>query len=192
MTAEDELRAALGSLASALDALAVPWAIGGSYASSVHGEPRATNDLDLVASLRAPHVQPFVAALGADFYADTSSIREAIAARDSFNVIDERSFLKVDVFVPASGAMGEGQLLRRRRYPMTEAGPNVYVLGPEDTVLQKLRWFDIGGRVSDRQWRDLVGVIRLGGELDVSYMRALAAGAALSDLLERALTEGGR
>jgi hypothetical protein len=137
VTAEDELRGALGSLANALDALSVPWAIGGSYASSVHGEPRATNDLDLVASLRASHVQPFVAALGADFYTDATSIREAIAIRDSFNVIDERSFLKIDVFVPAAGAMGEGQLLRRRRCAMSESGPNVYVLGPEDTVLQR-------------------------------------------------------
>ena len=192
MNAEEELRASLDCLGRALDGLSVPWAIGGSYASTVHGEPRATNDIDVVASLRLPHVHAFVAALGSDFYCDAQSIREAIAARDSFNIIDERSFLKIDIFIPRAGSIGEGQLLRRRRYAMSDSGPTVFVLGPEDTILQKLHWFEMGGRVSDRQWRDVLGVVRLGGELDLAYMHEVAGEAGLTELLKRSLAEGGR
>jgi hypothetical protein len=192
MTAEQELHASLERLGHAFDVLPVQWAIGGSFASTVHGEPRATNDLDVVANLRMPHVTPFIASLGGEFYADEPTIREAVTARSSFNIIDERSFLKIDVFVPPAGPLGEGQLTRRRVYSLSESGPSVFVLGPEDTVLQKLRWFAQGGSVSDRQWRDILGVVRLGGELDVNYMREVAATGNLTELLNRALREGGR
>jgi hypothetical protein len=111
----------------------------------------------------------------------------AIAARESFNIIDERNFLKVDVFIPPPGALGEGQLDRRRSYDLSETGPSVFVLSAEDTVLQKLRWFELGGRASERQWRDLLAVLRLSVELDVAYMRAVAAQGALRELLEEAL-----
>jgi hypothetical protein len=189
MTAESELRDALEHIGKALDGLQIPWAIGGSFASTVHGEPRATNDIDIVANLRAPHTAAFVRALSGAFYVDEQSIRQAIAERDSFNVIDERSFLKVDIFIPAPGPLGEGQLDRRRAYRMSENGPQVFVLGPEDTALQKLRWFELGGRVSDRQWRDILGVIRLGGELDLEYMQRVAEAGELTASLDRALAE---
>jgi hypothetical protein len=191
-TAEEELRATLERVGQCFDQLNVPWAIGGSFASTVYGEPRATNDVDIIAELRPAHVAPFVASLGADFYADATMMREAIAARDSFNIIDERSFLKVDVFVPRPGPLGEGQLARRRSYALSAAGPTVFVLGPEDTVLQKLRWFELSGRTSDRQWRDIVGVVRLGGDLDIGYLREVADASSLSESLARALAEGGR
>jgi hypothetical protein len=192
MSAEQELRATLERVAQAFDGVHVAWAVGGSFASTVHGEPRASNDLDVIANLRLAHVSEFVRALGSDFYADEVAIREAVAKRDSFNVIDERSFLKIDVFVPPAGPLGEGQLARRRTFSLSGAGSAVFVLGPEDTVLQKLRWYDLGGRTSDRQWRDILGVIRLGGELDLSYLREVAESGNLTELLDRALAEGGR
>ena len=123
MTVEQELRASLDSISRAFDQLRVAWAIGGSFASTVYGEPRATNDIDVVANLRDLHVTEFIEALGSDFYADEPSIRAAIHERDSFNLIDERSFLKLDVFVPPPGPMGEGQLSRRRQYSIAETGP---------------------------------------------------------------------
>jgi hypothetical protein len=192
MSAEEELRATLERVAQAFDGLRVVWAVGGSFASTVHGEPRASNDLDVIANLRLAHVSAFVSALGSEFYADEVAIREAVAKRDSFNVIDERSFLKIDVFVPGEGPLGEGQLVRRRALSLSDAGPAVFVLGAEDTVLQKLRWYDLGGRTSDRQWRDILGVIRLGGELDLDYLREVARAGKLTHLLDRALAEGGR
>lgn len=187
MAVDQELSATLARVAAAFETVAVPWAIGGSFASTLYGEPRATNDIDVIANLRLPHVTAFATALGLDFYADKEMMREAISGRDSFNVIDERSFLKVDVFVPAPGPLGEGQLVRRRPFALSDAGPNVFVLGPEDTILQKLRWFELTGRSSERQWRDVLSVIRLGGALDLGYAREVAKDANLLELLEAAL-----
>jgi hypothetical protein len=187
MSFEEELRATLIQVGDALEAVGAEWAIGGSFASTVHGEPRATNDVDFIATLGLAEVVPFVRALGSLFYADEQMIRAAVRARDSFNIIDERSFLKVDVFVPSAGPLGYGQLARRRPYALTEDGPEVFVLGPEDTILQKLRWYDLGGRSSDRQWRDIAGVIRVSRQLDLSYLRDVAKLGGLSELLESAL-----
>lgn len=187
MSFEEELRATLIHVGDALEAVGAEWAIGGSFASTVHGEPRATNDVDFVATLGLAEVVPFVRALGSAFYADEQMIREAVRTRDCFNVIDERSFLKVDVFVPSAGPLGYGQLARRRPYALTEDGAEVFVLGPEDTILQKLRWYDLGGRSSDRQWRDIAGVIRVSRQLDLSYVRDVAKLGGLSELLESAL-----
>jgi len=128
MSFEEELRATLIHVGDALEAVGAEWAIGGSFASTVHGEPRATNDVDFVATLGLAEVVPFVRALGSLFYADEQMIRAAVRARDSFNIIDERSFLKVDVFVPSAGPLGYGQLARRRPYALTEDGPEVFVL----------------------------------------------------------------
>lgn len=187
MSFEDELRATLIHVGDALEAIGAEWAIGGSFASTVHGEPRATNDVDFIATLGLAEVVPFVRALGSSFYADEQAIREAVRTQDSFNIIDERSYLKVDVFVPSSGPLGYGQLARRRPYALTEHGPEVFVLGPEDTILQKLRWYEIGGRSSERQWRDIAGVIRVSRQLDLPYLREVATQGGLSELLESAL-----
>lgn len=122
--------------------------------------------------------------LGDDFYCSEDAAVEAVRRHDSFNVIDQRSFLKVDVFVPPPGPLGDGQLARRREVALAGAAC-VPVLGPEDVVLQKLRWFRLGGESSERQWRDLVEVLRAGA-LDDAYMDEVAAAIGLGALLERA------
>lgn len=184
MTEPDELRRTLETLREALEALGVEWAIGGSLASAAYGEPRATNDVDIVAILDARSARALTERLGDDFYADAEMALEATRRKARFNVIDERSFIKVDLFVPSPGAMGEGQVARRRRL---ELMPGLFlpVLGPEDVVLQKLRWFEMSGRNSDRQWRDVVLVLQA-QDLDVEYLRSTAASAGLGALLDMA------
>jgi len=185
----DDVLRTIERVARALDGAGVDWAICGSIASSVHGEPRSTNDIDFVARLRREHVAGLLAALGTGFYADEHAIGEAIDRRSSFNVIDDETMVKADVFVPGPGALGEDQLVRRARVAVT-TDLEVPVIGAEDTVLQKLRWFELGGRGSDRQWRDLVAVLRLGEDrLDLDYMRRVAGGAGLLELLEKAVAD---
>lgn len=68
--------------------------------------------------------------------------------------------------------------------------PPVFVLGPEDTILQKLRWYELGGRTSDRQWRDIVSVLRYSrGTLDGGYLEAVAKAASLDELLTKAFVD---
>lgn len=187
MTDPSELVVALTALSIALDSLPVTWAIGGSLASAAHGEPRATNDVDVIAPLTESNAPTLCERLGADFYADADMAREAARNHGSFNVLDQRSFLKIDIFVPREGPLGLGQLQRRRFIEILPGLAPVPILGAEDVVLQKLRWYQMGDEVSDRQWRDLVSVLRhCRSTLDEAYLDAVASATGLASLLERA------
>jgi len=81
----------------------VIWYVGGSVASTVHGQFRATNDIDLVAEPRAEHAPEIQSELGADHYVDVESIVDACRRRSSFNLVHFGTGLKIDVFdVPDS------------------------------------------------------------------------------------------
>ncbi len=188
MTEIEELRAVLAAIGRAFDALGVDWAVGGSLASAAYGEPRATNDVDVIALLDEAQARRLGDLLGETFYWSEEAAVEAVERHDSFNVIDQRSFLKVDVFVPPPGPLGDGQLRRRRTLALME-GIAVPVLAPEDVVLQKLRWYRLGGGVSDRQWRDLVEVLRSHDGLDDAYLDEVAAATDMEALLARARTD---
>lgn len=192
MTDPGELGRTLQALADAFAAVGVTWAIGGSVASAAYGEPRSTNDVDVIALLDEPGARSFTRQLGPDFYADADMAADAARTRTSFNVIDTRGFIKVDVFCPPPGPLGAGQLDRRRFLEIAAGVPAVPVLGAEDVVLQKLRWFALTGETSDRQWRDVVGILRaLGSDVDQGYLESVELGS-LRPLLDRARDEAKR
>lgn len=174
-----------------LEDLGVPYAIGGSLASSVHGVLRASFDADIVADLRLTHVPPLCRALEGDFYLDEGRIRDAIVSSASFNLIELRSMFKIDVFVAGGKRFEKTQLERAVTQtiwpdPLIEAR----VSSKEDTVLAKLDWFRRGGEVSERQWADVLGIMRVQtGRLDREYLQRSATEMALSDLLSRAFFE---
>lgn len=190
MTDPDEIGRAVSGVADLLNAMAVPWAVGGSVASSAHGDPRATNDVDLIAVLSEAQARELVGRLGESYYADADAAADAVRRRSSFNIIDKRSFIKLGVFVPGRGPLGAGQLDRRRELDVLPGARKIPVLGPEDVVLQKLSWYRMGGAVSDRQWRDIVSVLRLARVgLDDLYLDEVAHAEDLTALLLRARTD---
>lgn len=178
----------------ALDALSVPYAIGGSLASAVHGVMRATMDADLVADLYLEHTEPLVRALGDAFYADVEMIRDAVRRRSSFNLIHLETMFKVDVFVAKPRAFDRSQLARRQLHMLSEdPARHAYVTSAEDIVLAKLEWYRKGGEVAERQWRDVLGVLKVQGDrFDRDYMRRMAVELSVTDLLERAFEEAER
>ncbi len=172
-----------------LDTLGVPYAIGGSLATVFHGIPRTTIDADLVADLQPEHISPFVRALRDEFHVDPLVIVDAMQRRSSFNLIHKRSMFKVDIFLPKERAFDQMQLERRgREVVLDNPERTAWVTSAEDIILAKLEWFLMGGKVSERQWRDVLGVMKTQGALlDEDHLRYWATELGVSELLENAL-----
>jgi hypothetical protein len=183
-----DLEAAVGPVASVLEQLGVEYYLAGSVVSSLFGVARATADVDVVAAVRREHARPLVEALGEAYYADEDMIVDAVARRSMFNVIHLATMLKVDVYIAAS-PFDRSALSRRQRDTIVVDDParDFAIASPEDVVLHKLRWFRDGGEVSDRQWGDILGVLRVQRALDLAFMREWAVTLGILDLLERAL-----
>jgi hypothetical protein len=180
-------------VAATFERLGITYLVGGSLASSLHGIPRATQDVDLVASIGQPHVPDLVAAFRETFYFDEAAMREAIAQRTSFNLIHLRTLFKVDIFVAKDDAASREQMQRRQHFAVgEEPRRDLVVASPEDIVAHKLYWFSLGDEVSERQWTDAVGVLKVGGDrLDLPYLRRVAALLGVERLLRRACDEAG-
>jgi hypothetical protein len=177
----------------AFDALRIPYFLAGSMASSVHGIYRATADADFVAAVRPHHAEPLAQLLQPAFYADAPAIRAACEAGRSFNVIHLDTMLKVDVFVLRPDPFFLSQMRRRLLLPTTpDQQTALYVATPEDTILAKLDWYREGGGISDRQWNDILGVLKVQGEtLDSAYLDEWARILKVADLLHRARKDAG-
>lgn len=192
MTPQDPeaLRVAL-LVVEALDRLELPYHLGGSYASSIHGIPRQSHDVDLVVDLDTQRVSQLAARLERDFYLDTESIYDAVARRSSFNLVHFATGIKVDVFVKAAGPFDQAEFARQQLMALvSDPRREIFVKSPEDTLLRKLLWYRAGGEVSDRQWTDVLGIIKIqGGRLDLPYLRLWSHRLGVDDLLARALSE---
>lgn len=185
-----DLETAVAPVAAALEGLNVDYYLAGSVISSLFGVARATADVDIVAALRREHARPLVQALGDLYYADEDMALDAISRRSMFNVIHLATMLKVDVYI-AGSAFDRSAISRRQRDTIVADEParEFSIASAEDVVLHKLRWFRDGGEVSDRQWGDILGVMRVQRALDVEFMRLWAADLGVADLLERAMAE---
>lgn len=174
-----------------LEKLGVPYLIGGSLASTLYGMVRTTQDSDIIAEMHPEHARPFVESLQNEFFIDEEMITESIQRNSSFNIIHRDTMFKVDVFIPRQRPFQQSQIARAQRQIFDlESEISANFASAEDTVLSKLEWYRMGGEVSDRQWRDILGVLKTGaGELDLDYMQKWAKELNVSDLLERALKE---
>jgi hypothetical protein len=189
-TFEDVVEIAL-RVAEALEKVGARYFVGGSLASSIDGEPRATNDIDFVIDIGVGKVREFIDLLGADFEVDSDMLRDAILHGRSANVFYLPLVLKIDFFGHAHGPYDESEFSRSRPV-VVRTDRTLMVKSPEDTILRKMLWFREGGEVSDRQWRDILGVLRAQqGSLDLSYLRDWAVRLALTDLLDRAAAQIG-
>ena len=153
---------------------------------------RATQYIDIVVVLWGKDVAGFVARFESSFYVDRDMVMDAIRRRASFNISHLATMYKVDVFIADRSDLVREELDRRLAIELGEPPRRVWVCSAEDIVLQKLDWYEQGNRISDRQWTDVIGVMKVQGrELDLAYLRKWADTKGLRELLEKALREAG-
>ena len=185
-----EILDALSPGVEALDALGVSYFVVGSVASSALGVPRSTLDADIVADLPGKKIDALFAALERDYYLDRDAMVDAVRRRSMFNAIHLGTMLKVDVYIVTSRPFDVESFARRRPGTLHVADRPYVLATPEDTILHKREWYRIGGGVSDRQWGDVVGVLKVQiGALDLQYLNAWAVRLGVEDLLARATAE---
>ena len=189
---ETDLVAALRPVAEAFDALGVRYFLAGSVASSAHGVARASLDADVVAELDPSKVDRLAHQLEGAYYVSVDQMRTAAADRRSFNLIHLATMFKIDVFVSKGRPFDRSAAERARRHAIGERSDcQFFVASAEDTILAKLEWFRLGGETSERQWWDIVGVLRVGAGTDRAYLRRWAEALGVSDLLDRAWSDAG-
>ena len=178
----------------AFEQLGIPYYLGGSVASSVYGLARATLDVDLVADIAVDQVSSLVGLWRPAYYLDEQMIRDALVNCSCFNLIHLDTMMKVDVFIPRQDPYHRAARARKRRDRLVEEDPDsvVYLCSPEDIILSKLHWYEMGGRVSERQWLDILGVLKVQGDaLDREYLITWSKVVGVFDLLEQAFSEAG-
>jgi len=175
------------------EAARIPYVLAGSMASMAHGEIRGTLDVDFATLMRKNHIEGFIRAATDGFRFDSEWIALAVAQQRMFQMMHATSVIKVDVYVRPDEGLYASEIRRGQRMHLgTGAQDFVVVASPEDTILQKLRWYREGGGVSDRQWRDICGVLKAkSGELDGVYMATWARELDLEELLEKARVNSG-
>lgn len=173
-------------VAAAIEDAGGAYFVGGSIASSIHGEPRSTNDIDFVVELPLGRLEEFRRRLGPDFEVDLDMLRDALRSSSSANAFHLPTVTKIDFF--GRGYDGyDAMEFSRRRPVVTASGAPLIVKSPEDTILRKLLWYRMGGEVSERQWRDVVAVLHISASaLDDAYLDLWAERLAIADLLGRA------
>ncbi len=177
--------------AKRLDEAKIPYYLGGGVASINYGEPRLTNDADFVIRIMPFHIPKLVKAFEQDFVISADAVQDALNRRYAFNIIHIETAFKID-FYPIADDEDMSIEAFSRRLPQDIGGGEIWMASAEDVILAKLDWFRKGGKVSDKQWRDVLGVLKVQGErLDFAYLESMAGRFGLADLLERARDDAG-
>jgi len=165
----------------------IPYMVSGSFSSSFHGQPRATRDVDIVIAPTEKQLLDFVNSLGEDYYVSLEAVRQALAHKSTFNVIDNQSGSKADFIIRKDRPFSQQEF--RRRCTVKIKRIDVWTTSPEDTILSKLEWAKDSH--SEQQFRDALGVAVVQWErLDMDYLhkwaKQLQVESSLRQMLEQA------
>jgi hypothetical protein len=183
---------AIRPLVKAFERLGILYYIGGSIASSAYGVARATLDVDMVSELKSEHVHPLAEMLKSEYYIDEEMILDAVKRKSSFNIIHLQTMFKIDIFLKKSNPYNEEVFRRKRKENLDEekGDAEFFIASSEDIILNKLEWFRMCGEISERQWNDVLGVIKVQGSLlDKEYLYHWAGELEITALLEKAFKE---
>jgi hypothetical protein len=188
-----DIISAIDMVIECFERFGIDYCIGGSIASSAYGIARATVDVDLIAKIKTKHVDNLVKALEKNYYIDAGMITNAIQEKSSFNLIHLETMIKIDVFILRDQPYDLKAFDRRQTDTLDEeSARKFYLSSPEDVILSKLQWYHLGGRLSQQQWKDVLGVLKVQGDrLDLKYLKYWASKLNLSDLLNGSFNDAG-
>ncbi len=181
----------LERLADVLDTLGIPYAIGGSIASSVYGTVRFTRDADIAILPFTSVADKFYALLKDDFYVNEEAMQQALGCCGSFNIIHFDTAFKIDLFLLGPSEFEQQLLVRSRMVRLGETPESdLCFVSPEDVILLKLRRLNESDGFAENQWEDILGVLAVQGRaLDFDRLAQDAKTLGVEDLLERAIAE---
>lgn len=181
----------LRKVIESLESLGIPYMVVGSIASGAYGEPRMTQDIDIVIDIQPEQVSRFCAEFTLpDFYISRDAVEQAIRHRSQFNVIHPSSGNKVDFMIARSDVWGRTQLARRQRVQILPDRPG-YVARPEDIILGKMLYYQEGG--SEKHLRDIAGILKISGDqLDREYVQQWAGQLDLMEIWQSILRRVGQ
>lgn len=181
-TRQTEQNDVLGDFTTRLDKIGIEYMLVGSMALVHYAVPRTTVDIDIVLNIKPQQTELFLAEFSSDFYIPMNRARQAIRENGMFNVLDNRTILKVDCVVLKNTEFEMNAFSRRRK--VNYAGDfEVWIIGKEDLILSKLKWAKAGG--SERQLIDVASILRNG--YDEEYVEAWARELGLTELLNESL-----
>ncbi len=176
----------LQRLVKMLDKGNIPYMLSGSICSGFHGQPRATNDADIVIDPSQEQLTSLVRSLGQDYYVSKDAAIQALNDNSTFNIIDIQTGWKADLIIRKKRAYSKQEFSRRTN--TTLMGMSLWILSPEDSILSKLEWSKC--RESQMQFKDALGVIMVQWDsLDFDYMKKWAKELRIEDSLQQLLKQ---
>lgn len=183
MTSQEDF---LEALIEKLNQQDIPYMLSGSVSSSLHGQPRATKDIDIVIAPTKQQVLNFARALGESYYVSLDAVRNAFAHNSMFNVIDNQSGWKADFIIRKDRPFSHQEFERRDTAKIK--GLDVWITSPEDIILSKLEWAK--NSQSEQQFRDAIGVAVVQWDrLDYDYLHKWAKELQMESFLKQLLKQ---
>lgn len=170
---KSEIINALHPIVELLEELKIPYYIGGSVASSALGISRSTMDVDVITDFNPAVIKNLVQRLSKEYYIDGEMIRDAFEHKSSFNIIHNSTSYKIDFFISKTSDYQQtifDRIIRKKFVDQNET-IEIFICSPEDVILTKLIWYKERGGVSEKQWSDILGVLKVQkNQLDMNYL----------------------
>ena len=171
----------LRDVSQRLDANGIAFMLTGSLAMNYYAQPRMTRDIDLVVALNENHEDTFVQLFESDYYLDRQTVADAIARRTMFNLIHNKSVIKIDCVVLKTDPYRQEEFARRRRINLGNF--ETWIVSREDLILSKLFWAK--DSKSEMQLRDVRNLLT--SDADMVYLESRARTLEVNQLLAKIL-----
>jgi len=153
-------------VADRLEKLKIPYLLTGGLAVSFWGLPRTTHDIDIVIKAKKEDKEKIVDSFKKDFYISEEAVSQAIEEKFTFNIIHYKAGIKIDFWLSREDSLGISEFKRRKKKKIL--GKEIYIISPEDLILEKLLWYKESE--STRHLEDIESILKI-SKVDMDYIK---------------------